>query len=152
MRFATEAELGIAPTMPVGTWVEIEHSGQRFVSVGSTRPEIASRLGWTQGNVWLPEVAREYILASHPVFSDLMAVISLMLLEPDSVHQDPLMEGGTLFVVSARKLREAGLLMSRSAKFVDAVVELRVTGGGAYLRLFHLSPASRNRGGEQLWP
>ena len=62
---ATLAELAIAPSLEVGTRVLVREYGYVYISVGNTLPEIRSRLGWTQDNVWMPDhVERGCIITS----------------------------------------------------------------------------------------
>jgi len=138
--------------MPAGTRVEIGDTGQRFVGVGGIRPEIVSRLDWVPGNVWIPEPALVRMLSRRSVFPDLLAAVQALLLFASSVHVDRELEQGAYFVIAGDLLREKGLLVSRSAAFVDGVVELRQVTGGSYLRLFHFGPTKRVKGGTQIWP
>ncbi len=152
LRLAAEADLGTAPIMPVGTRVEIEDTGRRFVGVGGIRREVISRLGWAPGNVWIPEPALNRMLSRRSVFPDLLAAVQVLLLSASSVHVDRELEQGAYFVIAGDLLRKKGLLTSQSAAFVDGVVESRQVPGGSYLRLFHLGPTKRVKGGTQIWP
>jgi len=152
LKIGSEGELGTLPGMPVGAEVEVEENGQRFIGVGSPRREIALRLGWTQDNVWLPQSALSRMLSRRSIFPDLLAAVEALLLFAFSVHTDREFEQGAYFVITGDSLRERGLLKSRTAPFVDGVVESRQVQGGSYLRLFHCGPARRVKGGNQLWP
>ncbi len=126
---------------------------RRYYGCGTTAPEIAERLGWTQQNVWMREPERNYVLREHPnLFTDLDQAIAYVLGQPDSVHENPRGMGDFYFIVSGERLRAAGLLLSRRTRLIDAVVELRAVLDGSFLRLFHVAPALRNNGGRQLWP
>lgn len=151
-RVTSLATLGALPPLLVGALVLVEETEELFLNVGNTMPEIAARLGWTQGNIWLPERARRYITERHPVFLDVLAAVRTVLSQPVSVHEDRKRRGGLYFVLSGDTLRALGLLASQSAAYVDVLVELRSVQGGAYLRVFHLGPSDRKRGGKQLWP
>lgn len=145
-------ELATEVSVPVGTRIFVEEDGIIYTSVGQTRPEIASRLGWTQPNIWLPSPALRDMRIYHEVIVDHINAAALALQNPFSVHEGR-DEGQYYFFLYAELFREAGLLTSRSTRFIDAVVQLRETiDGSKLLRLFHLSPATRNKGGRQLWP
>jgi len=91
-------------------------------------------------------------LSRRSIFPDLLAAVEALLLFASSVHTDRELEQEAYFVITGDSLRERGLLKSRTAPFVDGVVELRQVQGGSYLRLFHFGPARRVKGGNQLWP
>jgi hypothetical protein len=148
----TLGELAIEHPVPVGTRVFVQEDGIIYTGVGQTRIEIASRLGWTQPNIWIPEDAFQDISHEHDVYTSVSLAASSVLQHPLSVYKGrgpPF----TSFVIEGDTLRDHGLLTSRSTQFVDAVVESRrSTGERMFLRLFHLSPATRNKGDMQLWP
>src|SRR3712207_251475 len=156
IRIQHEAELGSLPPQPVGTVAELpqpDGTNWRYYSVGNTTREIASRLGWTQGNVWLREPERRYMLFTRQdVFTSLEHAIAYTLAHPQSVHENDRAPGGLYFIISGLALREAGLLKSRRTRLVDATIEVRAVLEGSFLRLFHFAPAIRNQGGRQLWP
>ncbi len=158
LRIQRESELGTLSPLPVGAVVELsERDGtiRRYYSVGNTKSEIAALLSWTQGNVWLRESERSYMLAQRPVlFPDLEQAIAYLLQHPRSVHElddDP---DAFYFIVDAAVLQQAGLLgrVWRRTRFVDAIIELRAIREEPYLRVTHFSPEYKNRGGRQLWP
>jgi hypothetical protein len=130
----------------------VEEDASIYTSVGRTTDEIARRIGWTQANVWIPEHARQDMLEKHKVISDPMAASNLILLNPLGVW---MLDGNStyrLFFAGATMLREAGLLGSRTTRYVDAIIEARSVENGSVLRLFHLSPRKKNYGSIQLWP
>ncbi len=145
-------DLAIEPHVPVGTRVFVEEDGTIYTGVGQTRPEVAAHLGWTQPNVWLPLHAQRKMERDHDVILDHISVASFVLQNSVSVqvgHE----RDSYYFIVAASQVRELGLLSSRSTRFVDLVVQSRqASDGRKFLRLFHLSPATRNKGGRQLWP
>jgi hypothetical protein len=156
IRAGHEAELGRLPPLPPGTVVELlRPDGEvwRYYGLGSTRPEIAARLRWTQGNVWLRDLERRHILTTRSGLSDqLEEAIGSTLRQAQSVHENVRPPGGWYFLVSGASLLQAGLINSRRVRYLDLVVEERSVEGGSYLRVVHFSPTTRNAGGRQLWP
>lgn len=156
IRIQGEAQLGTLPPLPIGTIAEFPQADGmpwRYYAVGNTTREIAVRLGWTYGNVWLREPERSYMLITRPeVFTSLEHAIAYTLAHPQSVHENDRAPGGFYFIISGATLREAGLLRSRRTRLVDATIEVRAVLEGSFLRLFHFSPVIRNQGGRQLWP
>lgn len=145
-------DLATEPSVPVSTRVLVEEDGIVYIGTGHTSTEIAARIGWTQPNIWIPAHALSRMIRDHDIIHDHIAVASFILQHPTSVHvgreQDE-----CYFIVHANIIRTMGLLNSRSTKFVDIVVQTRqASDGRRFLRLFHLSPATRNKGGRQLWP
>lgn len=130
----------------------VEEDGRIYIGVGHTSRAIAARLGWAQGNIWLPDHELHRIATRHPVLPDTIAAAEAVLSNPLSVHDNPRKPDSVYFIVNADEMRNRGLLASRSAPYVDAVVELRRAGTSFWLRMFHLSPAHRNKGGAKLWP
>lgn len=138
--------------IPPGTHVRVLEDGITYTSVGQTLPEIAARLSWTQGTIWMPDHVLRDIALDHPVIVDPIQVAQMLLQAPISVHIGR-NSNQWYFLGSGPALRAANMLTSRSVPYVDAVVELRRTSLGSHmLRLFHLSPATRNKGGARLWP
>ena len=156
IRIQGEADLGTLPPLPIGTVAEfpqLDGTLWRYYAVGNTTREIASRLGWTQGNVWLREPERRYMLLARPdVFTSLEHAIAHVVARPESVHENDRAPGGYYVIASGAALRAAGLLRSRSTRLVDVTIEVRAVLEGSFLRLFHFAPAARNQGGRQLWP
>lgn len=147
------SDLAREPAIPVGSRVLVAEDGHIYISIGNTTPAIAARLGWTQANVWMPEHVLTGINWRHPVIIDPITSASRVLQAPLSVHEDPRgRPDHSYWIIPAQALRNEGLLASRSTRYVDAVVELRYVGESGLLRIFHLSPRSRNQGGLQLWP
>ncbi|HET7037320.1 MAG TPA: hypothetical protein VFI42_16665 [Thermomicrobiaceae bacterium] len=145
------AELATLPGVPVGTRVYVVENDLVYRSAGTTRPEIAARLSWTQANVWMPDDRIE-AMREKRVFPDPVVTANLLLRDPDSVHLSDRGPNMIYFLARGAKLRMAGALTSSSTRYVDLVVELRVAGPDLWLRLFHLSPTGRNKGGRQVWP
>jgi hypothetical protein len=137
---------------PVGTVVSVAETQERLIAVGSIAPHIAAKLQWPRPNVWLPEHARSFILGRHPVFPDVIAAARSVLTAPLGVYLSDRRVNTVLILGDADLLRQRDLLPSKSAPFVDAIIERRSVAGGFYLRLYHLSPATRNKGGLRLWP
>lgn len=156
MRIAREADLGTVPPLSPGAVAELvqpDGSIWRYYSVGNTTSAIAVRLGWTQGNVWLREIERNYIVAVHQrPFPNLFGAIGYALAHPDAVHELAHKPTDTYFIIAGDALRQSNLLISRSTPLVDAIIESRAVPGGTYLRLYHFSPTARNKGASQLWP
>lgn len=86
------------------------------------------------------------------VFENPVSVAASVLRSPLSVHRDFKSSDCVYILADGDMLRAKGLLMSRTAPYVDAVLELRSIHGKTLPRMFHLSPRKRNRGGDQLWP
>lgn len=144
--------LATAERCPVGTRVLVEEDQFTYVSVGQTTTEIANLLGWSQGNVWMPEHVLHYIQHRHEVILDPVATAAAALRQSTSMHLDHAEpEIKRIFYIDAETLRKEGLLSSQTARYVSAGVELRHTSGDTLLRLFHLSPHRITRG-ERLWP
>ena len=145
-------ELATEPRVPVGTRVFVEEDGIIYSSVGQTRPEIASYLGWKQPNIWLPSHAMRRIQTRHKVILSPVIAASMVLEDPLSIHvgYEP---NHAYFICDATALRTVGTLTSQTTRWIDLVVESRQAfDGRRFLRTFHLSPATRNKGGKQLWP
>jgi hypothetical protein len=147
-----EDELRTLAAQPVGTTIYVEETREQYFAVGNVAPHIAARLQWTQQNIWLPERAQRYILSNHAVFPDVPAAIQAVLSTPVGIYVAERRDNCILILADAASLRQHGLLPSESAPYVDAIIERRAVAGGFYLRLFHLSPATRNKGGLRLWP
>lgn len=156
MQIQAEWELGTLASLPVGTVAELAQTDGTIWGdhvVGNTTPEIAVQLGWTEGNVWLREPERQYMLKKRGgLFSDLEPAIAHVLAHPQSVHENPRAVGEIYFVTGGSSLRQVGLIQSDRVRFVDVVVEARHVEHGRYLRVFHFAPTTRNIGGQQLWP
>ncbi|MCA1670267.1 MAG: hypothetical protein LC793_23360 [Thermomicrobia bacterium] len=149
---AYEDELRTLTAQPVGTTIFVEETREEMIAVGNVAPHIAARLQWTQPNIWLPGHARKYILGQHAIFPDVLAAVQLVLSAPSGIYVGQKRPNCVLFLADAAILRQQGLLSSNSAPYVDAIIERHVVMGGFYLRCFHLSPATRNKGGLRLWP
>lgn len=151
-RLRSLGELATTPSVPVGTQVFVEEDGIIYTGVGQRRPDIVLHLGWSQPNIWLPSHAQRKMERDHDVILDHVSVASFVL--QNSVGVQVGQEQDTYyFIVGASPVRAMGLLTSRSTRFVDLVVQSRqASDGRRFLRLFHLSPATRNKGGRQLWP
>jgi hypothetical protein len=145
-------DLGTMEPVPAGTRVYVEEDHTTYISAGTTTPAIAQRIGWEHANIWIPDHVLIRMTARPLPFVDIISVASIVMRRPSSVHQGTRQTNHVYFIVEASVIRDAGLLLSRSARFVDAVVELRHVSGGNILRLFHLSPRGKNQGGAQLWP
>lgn len=145
-------DLGLMGPVPVGTRVVVEEDEVIYTGVGITNPEIARRIGWSHANIWVPGHVLTRIAARPLPFVDTVSVASMIMQRPTSVHQGTRQFNHIYCIVDADVVRREGLLLSRSARYVDAVVELRHVSGGTILRLFHLSPRGKNQGGMQLWP
>lgn len=151
-RVAYLRDLGAMDLVAAGTQVMVEEDGVIHTSIGNTIPEIARRLGWFHANIWIPDHVVARIEARPLPFADTVLVASAVVQRPTSVHQGTRQPNHVYFIVDANVVRSEGLLLSRTARYVDAVVELRRVSGGTILRLFHLSPRDKNQGGMQLWP
>jgi len=147
-----EDELRTLAAQPVGTMVLVEETRETVIAVGSIAPHIAARLQWTQQNIWLPEHARDYILGQHAIFPSVLVAVQVVLSTPSGIYVGQKRPNCILFLTDADILRQRGLLSSDKVPYVDAIIERRVVTGGFYLRCFHLSPATRNKGGLRLWP
>ena len=145
-------DLGTMDLVPVGTRVYVEEDGIAYIGVGSTTLIIAQHVGWTLSNVWIPDHVEMRIVVKHGVFPSIVAAAHAVLSDPISVHVHNRGQNFFYFFTEGERLRDEGLLTSRSTDFVDGVVELRHVSGGNVLRLFHLAPTDRNKGGRQLWP
>ncbi len=152
LRVAWLRDLGTMDVVPVGTRMHVEEDGFIYTGVGQTTPEIIGHIGWKLANIWMPDHVETGILLKHGVFPDPVVAAQVIWTEPLSVHHDRRGQGFIYFLIAAGRLREAGLLTSRSTDFVDGVVESRHVSGGYLLRFFHLAPVDRNKGGQQLWP
>ncbi|MDQ6601109.1 MAG: hypothetical protein M3176_10530 [Chloroflexota bacterium] len=147
-----EDELRTLAAQPVGTTVFVEETRERLIAVGNVPAHIAARLHWTQQNIWLPGHARDYILGRHAIFPDVFAAVQAVLSAPSGIYVSQKRPNCVLFLADAGMLHQRQLLSSDSVPYVDAIIERRVVTGGFYLRCFHLSPATRNKGGLRLWP
>jgi hypothetical protein len=136
----------------IGTRFFVEEDAHLYIAVGNTTAEIAERLGWTQQNVWLPLLAGRYIEKNHPEFPDPLHAIQCVLAQPRAVYDVPGQPTQIQFFTTADSLRAVGLITSRSARFVDVLVEFRQVLGGRYLRVFHLSPMRQPKKGRRRWP
>lgn len=110
--------------------VPVKEDGFIYTGVGQTTLEILGQIGWSQANIWMPEHVEVNILLKHGVFPDPIVAAQGLLTGPLSVHHDRRGPGFTYFFIAAERLREAGLLTSRSTEFVDGVIELRHVSGG----------------------
>lgn len=152
-RVAWLRDLGVMEHVPVGTNMYVEEDGVTYISVGQTTAKIRMVAGWPPATIWMPDHVHRYLLrARGGIFPDPVGLASALLLNPSTVHRDLLRDNVTYFFINGAPLRDIGLLHSTSVRYVDAAVELRHVLGGSVLRLFHLSPRSKNQGGEQLWP
>jgi hypothetical protein len=149
---AHEDDLRTLAAQPVGTVVFVAETQERLIAVGGVAPRIAAKLQWPQRNVWMPEHARDFILGRHPIFPDVVAAAYVVLSAPIGVYLSDRSVDTVLVLGDAGILRQRGLLPSESAPYVDAIIQRRPVAGGFYLRLYHLSPATRNKGGLRLWP
>lgn len=147
-----EDELRTLTAQPVGTIIFVEETQEQLFAVGNVAPHIAARLQWTQQNIWLPERARTYVLEHHAIFPDVVAATQTVLSAPIGVYLSTSRSNRILVLAVADTLRERGLLPGKSAPYVDAIIERHAVVGGFYLRCFHLSSATRNKGGLRLWP
>jgi hypothetical protein len=155
IRIRSEAALGTLPPVAPGTVAELPQPDGtiwRYYGVGGTPPEIAARLGWTQANAWLREPERDRIIALHDVFPHLERAVAFVLANPTSVYAVRDAPTHARFVSPGFALRQAGLLASRTTRYVDAIIEPRTVEGGTYLRAYHFAPASRDKGQVRLWP
>ena len=146
------SDLGALEHVPVGTRVFVHEDGNDYTCTGNIALHIANNLGIPAACVWIPDHASTRIIARHRVFRSVAMCAHVLLTEPASVHRDNRMQSSFYFFQPASILREQNLLSSRSATYIDGVVELRHVTGGHLLRLFHLAPTDKNKGGEQLWP
>lgn len=149
----TLAELAIAPLVDVGTRVLVREDGYVYISVGNTLPEIRDRLGWTQGNVWMPDHVELRLAIEHPEIVRPLQAMGFALIQPHDVGQE--YRGGaffTRFLVIGREAYAAGILTSRSIALVDLLVELRSTGGQVLLRGMHIAPTRNGPRGRHIWP
>lgn len=140
------------PFVAVGTRVFVDEDRNIYIGIGNTTMEIAERLGWTQENVWLPSFHERYIEENHPEFPDPLQAVRRVLSQPHSVYDVPEQPTQTQFFATGDSLRVRGLLISRSVRYVDVLVELRQVLGGSYLRVFHLSPKRHPKEGRRRWP
>ncbi len=147
-----EDELRTLAAQPFGTVIYVEETRETLIAVGNVAPHIAARLHWAQQNIWLPEHARDYVLEHHEVFPDVLAAMQVVLSMPMGVYLAEKRANCVLVLADASTLRQRGLLPSDSVPYVDAIIERHAVVGGFYLRCFHLSPATRNKGGLRLWP
>lgn len=146
-------DLGTIEAVQVGTRVAVEEHGILYIAVGNTTSQITQRLGWMQANVWMPEHILRAIVAKRGwIIVDPVAAASLVLANPVTVRNNERPNNAVRFIADATELRRHHLLRSASTRYVDTLVELREVPDGNLLRLFHLSPRSKNQGGEQLWP
>jgi hypothetical protein len=145
-------DLGAMERVPVGTRMHVEEDGFIYIGVGTIASDIARWIEWTHANVWMPEHALQRIQLQHTTLLDPIAVASFILMNPMSIHHDSRAHNYVYLIVGAGVLRDQGLVQSRRALYVDAVVELRHVNGGVLPRLFHLSPRDQNMGGSRLWP
>ncbi|CCF82954.1 hypothetical protein [Nitrolancea hollandica] len=113
------------PPAAIGTRIFVEEDAHLYIAVGSTTAEIEGRLGWVQQNVWLPLLAGRYIEKNHPEFPDPLHTIQCVLSQPRAVFDVPEQPTQIQFFATADSLRAFGLITSRSARFVDVLVEYR---------------------------
>ena len=140
------------PGLPVGTRVHMAEDGYVYVSAGTTRPEIAAWLGWTQANVWMPEHVERYLLRRHQEIRRPIEAGAYLLSHPDAVSEDPKNRALIRFLIDAHTMRSAGFIASRTMAFIDLLVELRRVDGEVLLRAFHLAPATQGPRGTVRWP
>lgn len=146
-------DLGALEHVPVGTRVLVHEDGIAYTCAGQVTARIAIHMGWPSSNVWIPE----HVLAD---INSKRGWIVLAPLEvaypavsrPDSVWKDTRATNAASFLIEASIVRGLGLLASNSARYVDVIVELRQVPGGNLLRLFHISPRTREQRGIRLWP
>lgn len=144
-------DLATEPELPVGTRVRVEEDEVVYTSVGTPAEQIEARLGWTQGNVWVPAHALEYMSERHPEIRNPIGAIAWILMNPGHVNEEP-GKSEMRFLVDASDLREAGFLRARSVKLVDVIVELREVDDNVVLRAFHISPTRQAPRGRRRWP
>ena len=72
-RLAGLSNLATEPFLPPGTRVHVAEDDRIYVGIGFVTPDVATRLGWTQGNVWLPLRELERIKHRHPELPDPVA-------------------------------------------------------------------------------
>lgn len=145
-------ELATSHSFERGTQVLIDETQERFYCAGYTTRVIATRLGWTQANIWVPDHAKQNMEDGHPEFTDHLRAIEIVVTRPISVHDVPEEPNQIQFFANANVLRDKGVIRSRSMETVDVLIKLRLIHTETYLRAFHLSPMRHTRGGHQLWP
>lgn len=145
-------DLGTMEILPAGTRVLCTEDGIVYIHVGRVSQEIARKIAWPDSNIWMPDHALLQISLRHSELLDVVTVASLVVRQLESVHPGQRAAEHRYLIVDASAVRDQGLLRSTSARFVDAVVELRPVSGGSILRMFHLGPSHRNKGGPPLWP
>jgi hypothetical protein len=148
------AELATAPPFEMGTRVLVHEDGCVYISVGNTRPEIRDRLGWTQGNVWMPDHVERRLSRVHPEIEQPVGVMALVLMNPLAVNLRTGREGvpEVRFLASSNGPRSAGYLQSQSIAHLDMLVELRPADHATHLRAFHLAPTKRFERRRLIWP
>lgn len=151
---ASLAELATAPPFEVGTRVLVHEDGYVYISVGNTRPEIRDRLGWTQGNVWMPDHVEGRLLVQHPEIQPSVDAMAHVLSHPIRVglRRGKAGEPSVQFIIGGDELRTLGYLRSRSTLYVDVLVELRQMQDEVILRGYHISPMNRIPGRRPIWP
>ena len=150
---ASLAELATAPLVDVGTRVLVHEDGYVYISVGNTRPEIRDRLGWTQGNVWIPDHVESRLPVEHPEIVSPVQAMAFALMRTHHVGQEHRAgELFTRFLVTGSAAHGAGYLASRSVALVDLLVELRNTRGQVLLRGIHIAPTRHGPRGRHIWP
>lgn len=100
-------DLGLMPAVAVGMRVLVDEDEHVYVSVGNTTSEIMERLGWTQGNIWMPELAETHIITRHRTFPDPIGAAGVVLTVPSGVYQDRREAGHYYFITDASVLRQA---------------------------------------------
>jgi hypothetical protein len=143
----------LSPLEPGSTVRVADEDGRQFRAVGNLRRDIAELISWEHSNVWMPENVYNYLLEARAgLFESPVDVAAELLARPQSLHEDTRQTGSLYVISSGVRMRERGVLTSRSVRYVDAVIEFRPVGNLVLPRLFHLSPRKRNHGGRQLWP
>lgn len=147
-------ELATTPRVVIGTRVLVREDGHVYISVGNTLPEITTRLGWTQGNVWMPDHVEWRLPIQHPEIESCVEAMAFVLSHPNTANLllGDAGEPSVRFVISGDELRDAGYLRSRRTRYVDLLVELRRVEREIILRGYHLSPANFGAGRRQIWP
>lgn len=145
-------DLGEISAIAIGTRVFVVEDEHIYIGVGNSTAEIASRLGWSQQNVWLPEHVHQNLLWRHPEIKKPIDCMASILRDPETVNAEPGQPAYFRFLVDAVTVRTAGFVTSRTMKRVDVIVEFRQVDGGSLLRAFHLAPTRHPARGLRLWP
>lgn len=153
VQFRTLRDLVRQPPRLVGMLVWVDEIKGGYWALGNLPDHVRREIDWPYTNVWMPDhVFQDLSEARVTVFTSPIDAAAALLRDPLSVYEDVRDADSVYLITQGEVLRNQGVLLSKTARYVDAVVEFRRIQGETLPRLFHLSPRGRNYGGKPLWP